>query len=39
MKFEIVGVMKMETVLIVSAFVALALLCYLFYILFRGEKL
>ncbi|MDF2631927.1 MAG: hypothetical protein K0Q85_523 [Caproiciproducens sp.] len=29
----------MGTVLIVSAVVALALLCYLFYVLFRGEKL
>ncbi len=39
MKFEIVGVMRMGTVLIVSAFIALALLCYLFYVLFKGEKL
>jgi K+-transporting ATPase KdpF subunit len=31
--------MIMGTVLIVSAVVALALLCYLFYVLFRGEKL
>lgn len=29
----------MEAVLIVSAIIALALLCYLFYILFKGEKL
>jgi len=29
----------MGVVLVVSAFLALALLIYLFYVLFRGEKL
>lgn len=31
--------MNMGNVLIVSAIIALALLCYLFYVLFMGEKL
>jgi K+-transporting ATPase KdpF subunit len=29
----------METVLVISALIALALLIYLFYVLFRGEEL
>lgn len=33
------GEMKMEVVLVVSALIAVGLLGYLFYILFRGEAL
>jgi len=33
------GVMIMETVLIISALIALALLGYLFYVLFKGDEL
>jgi K+-transporting ATPase KdpF subunit len=37
--FYIRRVITMEVVLICSAFIGVALLCYLFYVLFKGENL